>query len=58
VERQSALVRREMEDRGQVQLKGFLPVVTRHVAALNGDALPASAQVKADILAVPLASGR
>ena len=51
-EQEATVVQHEMEGRGQHQLKGFLPVVTRHLAALNSDSLPSSAQIQADILAV------
>ena len=57
-EREAALVRQEMEDRGQRQLKGFVPVVTGHLAALRGDILPSPERVQSDIVAVPLASER
>jgi hypothetical protein len=54
----AAVVRQEMENRRQQQLKGFLPVVTRHVAALRNDnALPRN-QARNEILAVPDASVR
>jgi Sulfatase-modifying factor enzyme 1 len=56
--REATLVRQEMEDRGQRQLKGFVPVVTRHLAALRGDTLPSLERVKSDILAVPVAPER
>lgn len=54
----AAVVRQEMENRGQQQLKGFLPVVAKHVAALrNQGALPRD-QARNEILAVPDASAR
>jgi formylglycine-generating enzyme required for sulfatase activity len=56
VERQATVVRQEMENRGQVQLKAFLPVVAKHAAALRSDTALSPDAVRNEILAVPEAS--
>jgi formylglycine-generating enzyme required for sulfatase activity len=50
------LVRQEMQNRGQRQLKAFLPLVTQHVAAARADRLPPSDQMKSQLVAVSEAS--
>ena len=50
------LVRQEMENRRQRQLKAFLPLVTQHVAAARADRMPSSDQMKSQLVAVSEAS--
>ncbi len=46
------LVRQEMENRRQKQLKNFLPLVTLHVAAAHADKMLSSEKMKSELLAV------
>jgi formylglycine-generating enzyme required for sulfatase activity len=52
MEAAAGIVRQEMDNRGQQQLKGFLPLVVRHVTVLRGGQPLLRDQVKTEILGV------
>jgi formylglycine-generating enzyme required for sulfatase activity len=52
----AALVRQEMENRKEAQMKNFLPLVVQHVAAAHADRMPPAEQMKSQLLAVSAAS--
>jgi hypothetical protein len=58
VDRQVAVVRQEMQNRGQRQLSGFLPVLAGHAGAMVRGQAPLRDKALADILAVPPATSR
>ena len=54
-----AATRQDMDNRGQGHLKGYLPVLLRHLLELQSGATPSRDQMRSDILSVPnAAAGR
>lgn len=54
-----AATRQDMDNRGQGHLKGYLPVLLRHLLELQSGATPSRDQMRTDVLSVPnAAAGR
>lgn len=52
-----AATRQDMDNRGQGHLKGYLPVLLRHLLELQSGQSPSREQMRSDILSVPNAAG-